>query len=142
GQSPPAIGAVAAEVGMDAKLACAAYGQPTPAAGAWAVSNWPVRELSVMCSVPRHWVATMNRVVLFAPPSAQEKQPRSSWIACSTPPPSRTRTHCLLGTSAYQMAPSASRQMPSGTPSPRSAHTRGWDRLPSAAIWNAVSFWP
>ena len=32
--------------------------------------------------------------------------------------------------------------MPSGTPSPRSAHTRGWDRLPSAAIWNAVSFWP
>src|SRR5439155_11965879 len=84
-----------------------AYGQPATAAGAWTASSWPVRDLSVMRSVPRHWVATMNSVVRSGPPSAQEKQPRSSRIVSITAPPSRTRTHCWLGTSAYQMAPSA-----------------------------------
>ena len=33
-------------------------------------------------------------------------------------------------------------QMPSGTPSPRSAHTRRFDNVPSASMVNAVSFRP
>ena len=39
-------------------------------------------------------------------------------------PPSATRMHLLARGSAYQIAPSASRQIPSGTPAPRSAQTR------------------
>src|SRR5258708_25120190 len=46
----------------------------------------------------------MNNVLPSAPPSMQEKQPRSNSTACSTSPPSRTRTQRLLGTSAYQTA--------------------------------------
>ncbi len=84
----------------------------------------------------------MNRVRRSTPPSAQAKQPSPTLIVCNTAPPSRTRTHRLFGTSAYQTAPSTSRQMPSGTPSWRSAHTRLFDRLPSAAMSNAVSFLP
>jgi hypothetical protein len=92
--------------------------------------------------MPRHSLSTMKRVALFTPPSMQAKQPRSRSIVCSTSPPSRTRTQRLFGTSPYQTAPSASRQMPSGTPPSRSAHTRRLDRLPSAPMSNAVSLLP
>ncbi len=56
-----------------------------------------------------------------------------------TAPPWRTRTQRWFGTSAYQTAPSASMQMPSGNPSPRSAQTRLFARLPSASISKAVN---
>src|SRR5579864_2143408 len=118
------------------------YSQPTPGAGASTVSTWPVRAPSAMLVVPCHSVAIMNSVLLLAPPSAQAKHPRSRSIVCSTSPPSLTRTQRLLGTSPYQTAFSASRQMPSGTPLSRSAHTRRFDRLPSAAMSKAVSFLP
>src|SRR5580700_9342009 len=72
----------------------------------------------------------------------QAKQPRSRLIVCKISPPSRTRTHRLLGTPAYQTAFSESRQMPSGTPSPRSAHTRRFERPPLAPMSKAVSFLP
>jgi hypothetical protein len=67
------------------------------------------------------------------------KQPRSTSIVCSTSPNSRTRTQRFAGTSTYHTAPSESRQMPSGKASPRSAQTRRFDRLPSAAMSKAVS---
>src|SRR4029077_7543065 len=94
------------------------YGHPTPGAGALAVSSWPVCAPSNIDSGPRQCAATMNSVRLSTPPSMQAKPPRSSAIDCKNSPPSRTRTQRLLGTSAYQTAPSASRQMPSGQPSP------------------------
>src|SRR6266536_6191762 len=84
----------------------------------------------------------MNNVFLSAPPSMHAKQPRSILIVCNTSPSSRTRLQRLLGTSAYQTAFSASRQMPSGAPSPRSAQTCRFDRLPSSAMSKAVSFLP
>src|SRR5437660_897477 len=68
------------------------------------------------------------------------KHPRSTSIVCSTSPPSRTRTQRLLGTSAYHTAPSSSMQIPSGTPLPRSAHTRRFDSTPSLAMSNAIRF--
>ena len=46
--------------------------------------------------------------------SVQAKAPRSRSTVASTSPPSRTRTQCRLPTSAYQTAPSASKQIPSG----------------------------
>ena len=52
------------------------------------------------------------------PPSMHAKHTGSSSILCSTSPPSRTRTQRLFGTSAYQTAPSASMQIPSGGSSP------------------------
>src|SRR5262245_31497421 len=64
------------------------------------------------------------------------KQPRF------TSPPSRTRTQRLFGTSAYQIAFSASRQMPPGTRPSRSAQARRFERPPSAAMSKAVSFLP
>jgi hypothetical protein len=45
----------------------------------------------------------------------------------------------LFATSAYETTFSASAQILSGTPSPRSAHTRRFDRPPSASISKAVS---
>jgi hypothetical protein len=84
------------------------YGQPAPGAGARTVSTCPVRSRSCMLAGPLHFWSTMNSVLLSAPPSMHAKQPRSSTIVCSTSPPSLTRTHRLLGTSAYQTAPSAS----------------------------------
>ena len=45
----------------------------------------------------------------------------------------------MLGTSAYQTVFSASMQMPSGTPRSRPAHSRRFDKLPSAAMSKAVS---
>src|SRR5207302_9828810 len=58
-------------------------------------------------------------------------------------PPSRTRTQPGLPSfmAEDQTAPSASRQMPS-LPWPSSAHMRRFDRLPSAAMSNAVSLLP
>src|SRR6266508_663181 len=115
------------------------YGQGTPDAGASTLSTWPARGPFNMFSGPLHSFAIMNSVLRSAPPSAQAKHPRSSSILCSTSPPSRTRTHCSLGTSAYQTAPWASRHMPSGTPSPRSAQTRRFDRQPSSSMSKANS---
>ena len=114
-------------------------GQPRPGAGARAVSRRPVGDEPVMLAGPFHWAATMNSVVSSAPPSMQAKQPRSTAIVCSTSPPARTRTQRLLGTSAYQTASSASMQIPSGTPSPRSAQTRRLESEPSEAMSKAVS---
>src|SRR2546429_406072 len=90
------------------------YGYPACGAGARTVSIWPVRDPPAIFSAPFHSVATINSVFLSAPPSIQAKHPRSSSIVCTTSPPSRTRTQRLLPTSAYQRAPSASRQIPSG----------------------------
>src|SRR5215467_5726929 len=121
-----------------------AYGQPACGAGAPMVNTRPVRSsaTSRILSIPRHSAATMNNVLRLLPPSIQAKHPRSTFTVCRTAPPSRTRTQRLLGTSAYQTALSASMQMPSGTPPPRSAQTRRFDRLPSRPILNAVSFLP
>ena len=64
-------------------------------------------------------------------PSMHEKQPRSATTVSSTSPPSATRAQRFPGTLAYQIAPSASAQMPSGAePGPRSAHTRRSIRSP------------
>jgi hypothetical protein len=113
--------------------------QPARDAGASVVSTRPERGPVNMFSGPLHSCASINRVVPFVPPSAHAKQPRSRSIVASTCPPSRTRTQRLLGTSAYQRAFSASAQRLSGKPSPRSAHTRRFDRPPSASMSNAVS---
>src|SRR5713101_523658 len=78
------------------------WGHPACGAGARTVSIWPVRNPSVIfSSAPFHSVATMNSVLLSAPPSIQAKHPRSSSIVWSTSPHSRTRTKSLLPTSAY-----------------------------------------
>src|SRR5215218_7146281 len=111
----------------------APYGQPMPCAGASAVSTWPIRRPPPMFSAPPHSFTVMNNVRRSGPPRTQAKQPRSRSITWSTSPPSRTRTQRLLPTSPYQMAPSASRQMPSGWSS-TSAHVRRFDRPPSAAM--------
>ena len=92
----------------------------TPAQSTSMVNICPVRGSAIICAGPRHSVATMHSVFISAPPSAQEKQPRSRLMVCNTSPPSRTREQRLLGTSPYQIAFSASRQIPSGTASPRS----------------------
>ena len=60
----------------------------------------------------------------------------------STSPPSRTRTQCSLPTSAYQSAPEASKQMPSGWSPGVAAQVRASPRVPSSAIGYAVSFSP
>ena len=58
----------------------------------------------------------------------------------STSPPSATRVQRWPGTLAYQIAPSASAQMPSGAePGPRSAHTRRSTSSPESVIVHAVS---
>src|SRR6266446_7245640 len=118
------------------------HGHPAPDAGAGIDSICPVRFLatSTILSIPRHSVATMNNVFLLLPPSIHAKQPRSTRTVWSTSPPSRTRTQHLFGTSAYQTDCSASTQMPSGTPVPRSAQTRRFERLPPMSISKAVSF--
>ena len=54
-------------------------------------------------------------------------------------PPSATRTHSAAAALATQMAPSASRQMPSGRRRGSSAHTLRFDSVPSAAMSKAVS---
>jgi hypothetical protein len=72
-----------------------------------------------------------NNVRRSAPPSMHAKQPRSRSIDSSTAPPARTRTHRLLGTSAYHMAPSEADAVGEGRG--RSAHPRRLDRLPFGA---------
>src|SRR4051794_15547817 len=72
----------------------------------------------------------------------QANAPRSSSTVSSTAPPSATRTQRRLGTSAYQTAPVASTQIPSGTPSPSAAQTRRPDSVPSAAMSQAESRFP
>src|ERR1051325_8040346 len=109
------------------------YGHPACCTGAVIVRTCPFRSVSFVLSRPRHSLATMNRVLPLEPPSMQAKQPSSRLIVCRTPPPSRTLLQHLFGTSAYQAAPSASRQIPPEAPSTRPAHPRRFDRLPSAA---------
>src|SRR5947209_6039121 len=120
------------------------HGQPAWGAGARAVRTWPVceRNSSPMRSTPHHSATIMNRVRPSSPPSMQAKQALSSSIRCSTSPSSPTRQQAgrLSCTTEHQMAPSASRQMPSPLPGPpRSAQTRRFDRPPSAAMSKAVS---
>jgi hypothetical protein len=55
------------------------YGQPTPGAGAWAVSTWPVRGSPVGFS-GRHVAAIMNSVFPSGPPSMHAK-PQSAIIS-------------------------------------------------------------
>src|ERR687898_2766057 len=75
-----------------------------------------------------------------SPPSMHAKQPRSTLTDSTTSPPSRTRVHRWPGTLAYQIAPSASAQMPSeAEPGPRSAHTRRSTSSPESVIVHAVS---
>ncbi len=81
--------------------ACVYHGQPAPGTSTWVVSTRPVPG-DTISDMPRHSAATMNRVVPSGPPGAQAKPPRSSSTVCSTVPPSATRTHRWLGTSAYQ----------------------------------------
>ena len=106
------------------------------------MSTRPVRAASLILSTPRHSAAIMNSVVPSAPPSMHAKQPLSRSIVCSTSPSSPTRTQRLFGTSPYQTVFSASRQMPSGTPPSRSAHTLRFDSAPSSSMSNAVSLLP
>ena len=61
----------------------------------------------------------------------------SKLIRSTTPSVGLTRSTELLNGAVDQMQPSASRQMPSGVPSPRSAHVRAGPSDPSAAILNA-----
>ncbi len=56
-----------------------------------------------------------------------------------TSPPSRTRRHSAVVGEATQMAPSSSRQMPSGVAPPRSAQMRRPESEPSSPMSNAVS---
>src|SRR5215211_180824 len=118
------------------------YGRPACGAGASMASTLPVRGPLPVASGPFHSWARMNRVLPSRPPSMQAKQPRSTSIVCRTSPPSATRAQHRLGTSAYQTAPSASMQMPSGTPSPRSAQVRRFESAPSAPMSNPVSSLP
>src|SRR5205809_6861753 len=53
---------------------------------------------------------------------------------CSSYTPVRSGMYMLSLHDALPIS-SASRQMPSGTPSPRSAHTRRFDRLPNRRVW-------
>src|SRR5918995_565580 len=86
------------------------------------------------------WLATMYSVRPSSPPSMHEKQPRSAMTVSSTSPPSATRVQRCPGTLAYQIAPSASAQMPSGAePGPRSAQTRRSTSSPESLIVQAVS---
>src|ERR671910_409673 len=86
------------------------------------------------------WLATMYSVRPSSPPSMHEKQPRSAMTVSSTSPPSATRVHRCPGTLGYQIAPSASAQMPSGAePGPRSAQTRRSTSSPESVIVQAVS---
>src|SRR5262249_17719087 len=89
-------------------------GQPAPATDAFAVNISPDRSFASTFSMPRQTLATINNVFLASPPSMQAKAPLSSSTVCKTSPPSCTRTQHLLGTSAYQTAPSSSMQIPSG----------------------------
>src|SRR5918993_3176322 len=75
-----------------------------------------------------------------SPPSMHAKQPRSAMTVSSTSPPSATRVQRCPGTLAYQIAPSASAQMPSGAePGPRAAQTRRSTSSPASVIVQAVS---
>ena len=51
------------------------YGQPACGVGARTVRIWPVRDPSLIFSVPFHSVATMNSVLPSAPPSIHAKPP-------------------------------------------------------------------
>jgi hypothetical protein len=86
------------------------------------------------------WLATMYSLRPSSPPSMHEKQPRSAMTVSSTSPPSATRVQRCPGTLAYQIAPSASAQMPSGAePGPRSAQTRRSTSSPESVIEQRVS---
>src|SRR5918994_6211938 len=86
------------------------------------------------------WLATMYSVRPSSPPSMHEKQPRSAMTVSRTSPPSATRVQRWPGTLAYQIAPSASAQMPSGAePGPRSAQTCRSTSSPESVIVQAVS---
>jgi hypothetical protein len=81
--------------------------------------------------VDRNWdppVTASARIVSIM--SMQANAPRSSSTVSRTSPPSRTRTQCRFPTSAYQTAPSASMQMPSGWSPPTCAHVRRLVRSP------------
>src|SRR5439155_787276 len=79
-----------------------------------------------------------NSVRPSSPPSMHAKQARSRVIRCSTSPPSRTRRHSGLSpeTPGHQIAPSASRQIPSPL---TSAQTRRFDSVPSLSMSKAES---
>jgi hypothetical protein len=108
--------------GRFAKLVASLHGQPTRGAGAGAVRILPVRGpvvsrrmLSSNPSPSRQSATSMNSVLPSAPPRMQAKQGRSVSTRCSTSPPSRTRSTLvpLAPMVEHQMAPSASKQIPS-----------------------------
>ena len=79
-------------------------------------------------------------VVRSGPPSMHTYAPRRSTVTMSvTAPPSHTRRTRPVRGHADQIAPSASRQMPSGTAPSSLAHSRRPESVPSAATSKAVS---
>ena len=121
------------------------YGHPTPGTDTGSASSWPVRD-SPSPSPPARSPAPRvrrdeQRPTIRAAQHAGEAAPVEvdgrQYLAAF-----RTRTQRRFGTSAYQTAFSASRQMPSGTPSPRSAHSRRLNRPPVVSMSKAVSRLP
>ena len=74
-----------------------------------------------------------NRVRRSAPPSMHAISMRSLAMRCEMRPPSCTRSSSRLIGDATQIAPSASRQMPSGTAPLSCAQTRRFESAPLAA---------
>ena len=103
-------------------------------------STWPVRGPANMSSGPLHLGRHHEQRSSVRRRRACRRSSRGRARSSAAPrrPRARGRSACW-GRRAYQTAPSASRQMPSGTPSPRSAQTRRLDRPPSAAMSKAVS---
>src|SRR4051795_12873349 len=89
-----------------------AQGYPAPGAGAGNLTTCPV--VSRRGSGPPQCWATTNSSGSGPLLSAHAKAPLSRSTVARISPPRRTRTQRLLPTSAYQTAPVASRQIPSG----------------------------
>jgi hypothetical protein len=116
------------------------YGHPAPGTSTPMVSIRPDRWAAT--SGPDALQVQMNKVRRSSPPNMQAKEPRSPVeILFVTSPPSRTRIVSLLRGSATQIAPSESKQIPSGKFPPKSAHTRRLDSVPSAALSQALNRW-
>src|SRR6185312_14537516 len=114
------------------------HGSPAPGTSTAIVSMRPSR-LSAAGS-PLAEQVQMKSVLRSGPPSMQAYEPSAPVeISRSMRPPSNARTTRLPTGSATQIAPSSSRQMPSGKTPSNCANTRRLARPPSASMSNAVS---
>src|SRR5262249_28710709 len=112
-------------------------GQPAPGTSTSTTSMRPARcarvsEATKLLAVHRKSVRRSG------PPSMHAMACVATGMRCVTAPPSRTRSTVWLTGEATQMAPSASRQMPSGTARSSCAQTRRFESVPSAAASDAL----